>query len=272
MSKESSKLQTINQDKQDIIDKKEKQLQERNHQLALANKEIGQLQNSMFYLLATHNQSEINSVTVSSAARVFLLNEEIASLRPHFLQFPEIQPILNGDCTAQTIQELLMPVLDRWSHALALSQMLPHTPTFRRNKAKPLPGFTTFHACFNSETLTLKQDPVDILTLFDTRLRDSKLRQDIKPFARNYKFTDILDAYMTVCSCLLSFHRLAPEALCLRYPREGPTIIDYEDNEAYQLHVINPNSSHMKTIKRAAESADMVINISDQQQRKKRNL
>ena len=51
MSKESSKLQTIIQNKQDMIDKKEKQLQERNHQLALANKEIGQLQNSMFYLL-----------------------------------------------------------------------------------------------------------------------------------------------------------------------------------------------------------------------------
>ena len=85
MSKESSKLQALIQDKQDVIDKKEKQLQERTHQLALANKEIGQLQNSMFYLLATHNQSKINSVTVSSAARIFLLNEEIASLRPHFL-------------------------------------------------------------------------------------------------------------------------------------------------------------------------------------------
>ena len=120
-TKESSKLQALIQDKQDVIDKKEKLLQERTHQLTLANKEISSLQNSMFYLLATHNQSKITSVTVNSAARIFLLNEEIGSLRPHFLKFPEIQPVLNGDCTAQTIQDLLLPILDRWSHALALS-------------------------------------------------------------------------------------------------------------------------------------------------------
>ena len=271
-TKESSKLQALIQDKQDVIDKKEKLLQERTHQLTLANKEISSLQNSMFYLLATHNQSKITSVTVNSAARIFLLNEEIGSLRPHFLKFPEIQPVLNGDCTAQTIQDLLLPILNRWSHALALTQMLPDTPTFRWNKARPLPGFANFHSYFNTETLCLKPEAVDLLALFDTRLRDPKLRQDIKPFATTFKFTDILDAYMTVVACLLTFHRLAPESLCLRYPRESPTVINYENEEEYQLHVITPNSAHTRTIKRAAETAELVFNISDQQQRKKRSL
>ena len=271
-NKELSKVQALLQDKQDVIDKKEKLLQECTHRLSLANKEIESLQNSMFYLLATHNQTKIVSVTVTSAARIFLLNEEIVSLRPHFLKFPEIQPILNGESTAQIIQDSLLPVLDRWSHALALSQMLPDTPTFRWNKARPLPAFANFHSCFNTETLMLKPEAGDLFAMFDTRLRDHKLRQDIKPFAKHFKFTDVLDAYMTTVATLLTFHRLAPENLCLRYPRDGPTFINYEDEEEYQLHVVTPNSSHTKNIKRTAETAELVFNISDQQQRKKRSL
>ena len=76
-NKELSKVQALLQDKQDVIDKKEKLLQECTHRLSLANKEIESLQNSMFYLLATHNQTKIVSVTVTSAAHIFLLNEEI---------------------------------------------------------------------------------------------------------------------------------------------------------------------------------------------------
>ena len=263
MAKETSKVQLLLQEKEELIKSK-------NAQLERAKEEIRTLQSSLSCLLNIQNLAKINSFMVPGAARIHLLNDELDALRQKFHDFMELKPILANECNATDIQNGVAPIITRWSYALSYDQMLPSDSIVQLSKTRPLPDFKTFTTEYDMDRHVIKTEAYDLIAMFDTRLNaNSQIRNQIKIFKKDYVFTDILDAYLCVIAGLTTFHRLDPNGTCLRYSKNSPTTIDYTDAEAYDMHLVQPNAMHTAKPKKIQIQEDIHYNFSNRQNNKK---
>lgn len=214
------------------------------------------LKSSMYYTLASYNQSNIAASVVSQQSRLLLLNDRVAYILRNLHQFPQVDRVVNQAMTFPEVEKCILPILTQWSRSVTFHTYINghQTPAFFNSR--PLPTWTCFFRCgWDSRRFGYTRQGIDIFSLFDCRLsrhdRKIVMRDSITILGKNIQFKNPMEAYLGMCCMLLQLHQLDPLSSTLKYPLENPVVIDYQDKGAYATYVVDKNQEFVEKVQDA---------------------